>query len=50
MDDNQEPPVAVPPKGHPSFFRFGVFFVKDRDGQRTQKEFGSTLEADAVLA
>jgi len=50
MDDNQEPPVAVPPKGHLSFFCFGVLFVKDGDGQRIQQEFGSTLEADAVLA
>ena len=49
MDENQDPSVAVPPHGHPSFFRFAVLLVKNGDRQWIQEELGSMIEADSVL-
>ena len=42
--------MAVPSNGHPPFFRLAVLLVKDGHGLGVQKELGSTLEADSVLA
>ena len=49
MDENEDPSVAIPANGDPSFFLFAVLFVKNGYGQWIQKEVGSTLETDPVL-
>ena len=49
MDENEDPSVAIPANGDPSFFLFAVLFVKDGYGQWIQKQVGSTLETDPVF-
>lgn len=50
MHKNQNPPMTVPPDGHPPLFRFAVLFVSEGDSYGVPEEFGGTVEADPVLA
>jgi hypothetical protein len=49
MHNNQDPSVAIPTDGYPSFFCLAVLLVKHGHGQRIQKEFGGSLEVDSML-
>ena len=50
MYKNQNPPMTVPPDGHPRLFRFAAFVVNEGDSYGVPEEFGGTVEADPVLA
>ena len=50
MDQNQDPPVAVPSSGHPSLFGVTMLLVNDGDRQWVQQKLRSPNEADPVLA